>query len=132
MIRILVIDDEPDFNSLMVEHFTRMGCAVDTAETGELGFEKIRVKRPDIVIVDNRLPGISGIEVVKRLRAEHKHLFIVMVTVDKEEEVMAVLGPIRVDRYVKKPFRLDVLNDAVVALVAGAKKGQRTEVLDET
>ena len=87
MIRILVIDDEPDFSDLILKYFSAMGCSVDVAATGEQGLERVTEISPDILIVDNRLPGIDGIEVVRRLRAAKQDVFIVMVTIDKEDGV---------------------------------------------
>jgi two-component system OmpR family response regulator len=121
MIRILVIDDEPDFSDLILKYFSAMGCSVDVAATGEQGLERVTEISPDILIVDNRLPGIDGIEVVRRLRAAKQDVFIVMVTIDKEDGVRAALYPFAVDRFLKKPFQFSVLNDTLIEMIAAAK-----------
>ena len=128
MIRILVIDDEPAFSDLIFKYFSAMGCAVVVAATGELGLEKFTTTAPDILIVDNRMPGMDGIEVVRRLRSAKQDVFIVMVTIDKEDDVRAALYPYSVDRYLKKPFQFSELNDTLIEMIAAArnrKKGHR-------
>jgi DNA-binding response OmpR family regulator len=121
MIRILVIDDEPAFTDLIYKYFSAMGCAVEVAGTGELGLDKVAETGPDILIVDNRMPGIDGIEVVRRLRIAKQDVFIVMVTIDKEDDVRAALYPYTVDRYLKKPFQFSELNDMLIEMIAAAK-----------
>jgi two-component system OmpR family response regulator len=121
MIRILVIDDEPAFSDLILKYFSAMGCAVEAAATGEQGLQRLIETSPDILIVDNRLPGIDGIEVVRRLRAAKQDVFIVMVTIDKEDDVRAALYPFTVDRFLKKPFQFSVLNDTLIEMITAAK-----------
>ena len=125
MIRILVIDDEKAFSDLILKYFSAMGCTVDVAGTGELGLDKNKGTPPDILMVDNRLPGIDGIEVVRRIRAAKQDVFIIMVTIDKEDDVRAALYPYAVDRFLKKPFRFAELNDMLIEMIAAAKNRKK-------
>jgi DNA-binding response OmpR family regulator len=125
MIRILVIDDEKAFSDLILKYFSAMGCAVEAAATGERGLERLQEEPPDILIVDNRLPGIDGIEVVRRIRTAKADVYIVMVTIDKEDEVRAALYPFAVDRFLKKPFKFANLNDTLIEMISAAKDRQK-------
>jgi DNA-binding response OmpR family regulator len=125
MIRILIIDDEKAFSDPILKYFSAMGCAVEAVATGELGLERLQEDPPDILIVDNRLPGIDGIELVRRIRAAKADVFIVMVTIDKEDEVRSALYPFAVDRFLKKPFKFGDLNDTLIEMIFAAKDRQK-------
>jgi DNA-binding response OmpR family regulator len=125
MIRILVIDDEKSFSDLVLRYFSAMGCSMEAVASGEAGLERLKETSPDILIVDNRLPGIDGIEVIRRLRADKNDVLTLMVTIDKEDEVRAALYPLTVDRFLKKPFKFAELNDTLIEMIAAAKDRQK-------
>lgn len=104
--RILVVDDEPDLVELVRHHLTREHYEVVTAGDGETGLAEARKRLPDLVVLDLMLPGIDGLEVCRRLRADPRttHIPIVMLTA-KGEESDAVIGLAQgADDYVRKPF----------------------------
>ena len=65
--RILVVDDEPDITALVAYHLAKAGFRVSTASTGPDALKAARDERPDIVILDLMLPGISGYDVLEEL-----------------------------------------------------------------
>ena len=67
---ILVIEDEEDIAELIRYNLEREGYRVVHAESGERGLEIVRRQRPDLVLLDLMLPGIDGLEVCKRVRAD--------------------------------------------------------------
>jgi DNA-binding response OmpR family regulator len=69
--KILIIDDEPDFVKVMVTRLTTHGFDVISASDGETGFEKARKYLPDIILLDVKMPGWSGIETANRLKDNH-------------------------------------------------------------
>ena len=69
MQRILAIDDDPAVTSVLKRGLSYEGFAVDTAGSGEEGLAIARERAPDLVILDVMMPGIDGIEVLRRLRA---------------------------------------------------------------
>ena len=123
MIKALVIDDEKAFIEIAQEFLSGF-CQVSVAETAEEGLSLLKSFLPDIVVVDNQLPGLQGVGLVKQIRAT-QDAYIVMVTIDKEEEIVSSLQPEKVDRFLRKPFRRSdleqVLLDAIV--VVKRKKG---------
>lgn len=70
MVRILVVDDQDDIRLIMRTLLEAEGWRVDEAASGEEGLERVREEPPDIVVTDNQMPGLSGIEMARRLRGD--------------------------------------------------------------
>ena len=66
--RILVVDDEPQIRRSLQVNLERSGYSVETADTGEDALDAFRNRRPDVVILDLLMPGVGGVEVVRRIR----------------------------------------------------------------
>ena len=103
---IVVIEDEADIRELLSYNLEREGYSVHQAEDGEAGLSIIKENKPRLVLLDLMLPGIDGIEVCRRLRANEdtSTLPIIMLTA-KSEEIDVVLGlEVGADDYLSKPF----------------------------
>jgi two-component system phosphate regulon response regulator PhoB len=121
--RILFVDDEPDLVELVRHNLVREHYDVVTASDGEAGLAEARRKIPDLVILDLMLPGIDGLEVCRRLRADSRtqHIPIVMLTA-KGEEADAVIGLAQgADDYVRKPFGMKELIARVATRLRAAE-----------
>jgi DNA-binding response OmpR family regulator len=121
--RILVVDDEPDLVELVRHHLQREHYEVITASDGETALFEARRRVPDLVILDLMLPGIDGLEVCRRLRADARlaHIPIVMLTA-KGEESDAVIGLAQgADDYVRKPFGVKELVARVATRLRAAE-----------
>jgi phosphate regulon transcriptional regulator PhoB len=106
MTDVLVVDDEADLRALVVHHLEREGFACRTAGNGADALREARHRLPDLIVLDLMLPGVDGLEVCRRLRAEPAtaSVPIIMLTA-KMEEVDRVVGlEIGADDYVVKPF----------------------------
>lgn len=120
MTLVLVVDDEPNI-VLSLEFLMRQaGFEVVTAGDGEAALQRVAEQRPDLILLDISLPGLSGFEVLERLRAqpEHARLPIIMLTAhgrEVEREKGLALGA---DDYITKPFSTRALVDKVQALLA--------------
>jgi two-component system alkaline phosphatase synthesis response regulator PhoP len=103
---VLVVDDEKDIRDLVGFHLAQDGYALLEAETGEDGLRTAVAERPALVILDVMLPGVDGLEVCRRLRAEPVTAAIpVIMLTARASEVDRVLGlEIGADDYVVKPF----------------------------
>lgn len=109
--KILIVDDEADIRELVRLNLAREGYEILECETGEQALSLARSKEPDLVVLDLMLPGIDGMEVCKRLKADPKTapIPVVMLTAKGEEaEVVAGLE-VGADDYVAKPFSGKVL-----------------------
>ncbi|MFH2053407.1 MAG: sigma-54 dependent transcriptional regulator [bacterium] len=78
--RVLIIDDERNIRRTFQMVLSSEGFAVDLAETGEDGLARCRDHRPDVVVLDVRLPGMDGLEVLKRLHAADPDLPVIMIS----------------------------------------------------
>jgi len=104
--RVLVVEDEPDIAELVRYHLEQEGFAASVVDDGEKAFDLIRQRQPALIVLDLMLPGMSGLDVCRRLRAEPAtaRLPIVMLTA-RAAEVDRVLGlEMGADDYVTKPF----------------------------
>jgi DNA-binding response OmpR family regulator len=118
--RILVVEDERAVARGLVYGLEAEGFAVTWAETGERALEVVRAVDPHLVLLDIRLPGISGFDVCRRLRAQGWRMPVLMLTA-RDDEVDVVLGlEIGADDYVTKPYSLRALVSRIRALVRRA------------
>jgi len=129
--RVLIVEDEQALNLLLRYNLESEGFDVDIVDRGDEAEVRIQENVPDLLILDWMLPGVSGIEICRRLRAraETKQLPILMLTARGEEsERVRGLGT-GADDYVVKPFSLPELLARVHALLRRAKPEQTMKVL---
>lgn len=106
--RILVMDDAPQIRRVLKATLTGAGYEVLTAASGEEGLEQFRRERPDLVIADLALPGISGVEVCQRLRAASPVPILVLSVREREADKIQALDA-GADDYLTKPFAMGEL-----------------------
>jgi len=110
--KILVVDDEEQVRSLLVEHFQREGFVVLEAADGEEALQAVRRTRPDLVVLDVGLPGMDGLQVLRRIRREDPGIGVIIVS-GKSESVVAKTLEAGALGYFLKPFDLERLSQAV-------------------
>jgi two-component system phosphate regulon response regulator PhoB len=105
-VKVLVVEDERDIAALVSYHLTKEGYRVRTAETGQEALSAITTERPDLVILDLMLPGLSGYEVLSemRRRPESASLPVVVLTARRDEADRVKGLELGADDYVTKPF----------------------------
>ncbi|HEY3142479.1 MAG TPA: response regulator transcription factor [Acidimicrobiales bacterium] len=106
--RVLVVDDEPPILRALATNLRVRGYDVDLAATGEEALQLAARHRPDVVILDLGLPGISGVEVIDGLRGWSTMPIIVLSARGAEQDKVAALDA-GADDYVTKPFGMDEL-----------------------
>jgi DNA-binding response OmpR family regulator len=117
MHRILVVDDDTSVLSVLKRGLAYEGFAVDTAPDGAEGLRVAGERSPDLVILDIMMPGLDGLEVLRRLRAADAQLPVIMLTAkDAPADQIAGLEH-GADDYVVKPFTFEVLVARVRALL---------------
>ncbi|MDQ2906508.1 MAG: response regulator transcription factor [Ktedonobacteraceae bacterium] len=125
--RILIVDDEIEILRALQRSLAAHEFEVFTASSGEEALEAITRHRPDLMLLDLGLPGISGLEVCKRVRAESSLPIIVLSVKDTERDKVLALD-LGADDYVSKPFGInEVLARIRVALRHTAQTQAGTE-----
>ena len=114
---ILVVEDDDDVRDLLTRRLTHLGHDVLVAGSGEEALELAGASPPALVLLDIRLPGMDGWELLRRLRAEPA-------TAAAGVLVISVLDPTEnhpeVDGYLIKPFRIATIDRLVAGILSGA------------
>lgn len=114
--RVLVIEDNRDLGELVSLHLRDLGCEVSLATDGVTGLRQAQASHFDAIILDLMLPGMEGLELCQRLRAQKRYVPILMLTA-KSTEVDRVVGlEIGADDYITKPFSMRELMARVKAI----------------
>jgi DNA-binding response OmpR family regulator len=104
--KIVVIEDEPDILEIIVYNLSKEGFEVSSALDGEEGLQLVKKEVPDLVLLDLMLPGLDGIEVCRKLKADsitHSVSIIMLTAKGEESDIVLGLG-MGADDYVTKPF----------------------------
>ncbi|TAJ97890.1 MAG: sigma-54-dependent Fis family transcriptional regulator, partial [Candidatus Manganitrophaceae bacterium] len=116
--KLLVIDDDPSNCELLSLHFQCQKYEVEAALTGREGLDKVKTFVPQIILLDNRLPDMSGLSVLKEIRSIDDNTFIIIMTafIDMDTTIQAMKAG--AFEYINKPINIDELN-AVVGKIKG-------------
>jgi DNA-binding response OmpR family regulator len=102
---VLVVDDEPTIADVVARYLGRAGYRTRVASTGPQAIESALRERPDLVVLDLMLPGVDGLEVMRRLREQDRERIAVILLTAKGDESDRVIGlRLGADDYVVKPF----------------------------
>jgi two-component system phosphate regulon response regulator PhoB len=128
---ILVVEDEEPLSLLLRYNLEAEGYAVETVGRGDEADLRLRETRPDLVLLDWMLPGLSGVELCRRLRVrpETADLPILMLTARGEEDECIRGLSVGADDYVVKPFSVPELMARVKAILRRARPEAIHEVL---
>lgn len=124
--KILVVDDEPDLVDTIQCRLEWSHYKVITARNGKEGLEKAITEKPDLVLLDIRMPVMNGHEVLERMRKHHvlKDTPVIMVTGFCDAQDIATASSFGIEDYVAKPFDLTELVEKIAAIL---KKKTLTE-----
>lgn len=112
--KILVIDDKPEMTWLLKRALTEEGYEVETAHDGQEGLRQTHVFRPDLIVLDVMMPGMGGLDMLRRLRQFSDVPVIILTAVNTEDDKVYGLN-IGADDYVTKPFALRELKARIQA-----------------
>ena len=130
--RVMVVEDEGALVTLLRYNLEAAGFQVETIEDGEEADLRLREYVPDLLLLDWMLPGLSGIEICRRLRAraQTKNLPIIMLTARGEESERVRGLAIGADDYVVKPFSVPELMARINSMLRRANPSSVTNVLE--
>ncbi len=116
MARLLIVDDEEDVREFAANFFRKRKIDTATADCGEAALEKIKTECPELILLDIRMGGISGIETLEEIRKFNQQLKVIMVTGTRPEENEAHELCIQLGAcgYVHKPLQLHELEQIVM------------------
>ena len=126
--RILVVDDEEQIRALVGSYLRDAGFEVNDVATGEAALERLREHSPDLIVLDVRLPGIDGLEVLRQVRRS-SDVYVIMLTARSEETDRLIGLEVGADDYVTKPFSP---RELVARVKAVLRRGRQPNSVDET
>jgi len=111
--RILIVDDDPQLRLSFEKLLTDEGHTVETASTGEAGIASVRHSVPDLVVMDIRMPGMSGLEALQRMLAIDPKLTIIIMTAYGTTDTAIEATKLGAYDYVLKPFNIPEVLDLI-------------------
>src|SRR5256886_1809083 len=117
--RVLFVDDEEQIRKLLSTWLTRHGYEVTVANDGWEALKAIRTKAPDLVIADVNRPNMNGLELTRRLRADHRtaRIPVIMLSARKQADDVLTGYAEGADEYIPKPVEMAVLAAKVEVLI---------------
>lgn len=129
--KVQIIEDEEDIVELLRYNLRKNGYDTNVAMSGEEGIESVRRNKPDLILLDLMLPGVSGLEVCKVLKTneETQKTPIIMVSAKGEENDIVTGLEMGADDYITKPFSPKILLARVEAVL---RRGANAQTEDKT
>ncbi len=119
--RILVVEDDQDILQLNTAVLSQAGYVVETAANGALAWDLLQLETFDLLVTDNEMPGMTGVELLKKLRADRMVLPIIMATGAEPREEFARDPWLRPTATLLKPYTLDELLGVVRVVLSAAE-----------
>src|SRR5437773_3323895 len=132
--KILIVEDEASLVEVLSYNLQREGYEVAVAKEGREGLRKAQMQLPDLVLLDLMLPGLSGLDICRELRAAPRTaaISILMLTAKGEESDQVVGFAVGADDYVTKPFSVKVLMQRIKVLLRRAENPEPAAELIES
>lgn len=119
-LHILVVDDDPMVVEVLCAHYSVLGFSVSSAADGADGLRAMDMHKPDIVLCDRLMPGLSGAELLKVVRErgpEWQALIFVFVTALTDRRDHFAMMPLHPDGYLHKPIDFEIADRALVLIL---------------
>ncbi|KYG29261.1 two-component system response regulator [Alkalihalobacillus trypoxylicola] len=105
--KILIVDDQYGIRVLLCEIFKKDGYQVFEAANGVLALEAIHKENPSLVLLDMKIPGMDGLEILKKLKETHPHIKVIMMTAYGELNLINEALESGAEAHFSKPFDID-------------------------
>ncbi len=120
--KLLVVDDQMGVRRLLFEAFKEEDCEVELAGSGQEAIDKFKTARPDLILMDMKMPGLNGLEALYEIKKTDDSVPVIMMTAYGELEIMAEAMKLGVKEYVIKPFDINELRDLVKKMLKAGQK----------
>ena len=114
--KVLVVDDEPSIADLLYEDLSEAGYDCTKAATGEDALMRLSQNPCDVMLLDLNLPGISGMDVLREVRASHSETAIIVITAAGDAQTAVEAMKNGAIDYITKPFELEMVNNSIEAV----------------
>lgn len=118
--KILLIDDDAELSQMLTQFLSKEGFQITTADNGETGLQKALNGGFDLILLDIMLPGIDGLQLLQRLRQQHRNTAVLMLTARGDDDDRVKGLELGADDYLAKPFYPKELLARVKALLRRA------------
>ena len=115
MPQLMIVDDEQDVREYLKNFFKRRKIDVITAESAEEAISLIAANQPDLMLLDIRMTGMNGIEMLKKLRASGNQVKVILVTGVEDKETLQSASELNVLNCLHKPLILEELEKEVLS-----------------
>jgi DNA-binding response OmpR family regulator len=120
---VLIVEDEKLLARTLSRAMKEAGYRTITVGTAEQAEKQLGASRFDLMVLDNRLPRLSGIELLSKVRDENQEMKVILMTAFDSRDVKTDARRLKVDRYLKKPFDLERMLAHVTELIGGPEEG---------
>lgn len=127
--KVLVVDDERPIRETLDMFLQEKGYEVLTAESGERGLEVARAERPDIVLLDVRLPGMDGLEVLRQIAASSPSTSVIMITAHHDMDIAIRAVKLGAYECIHKPLDVEELDVCLRKVAENLRLADRLENL---
>ena len=119
---LLIVEDEPKIQRFLQSFFESRGLTVYAVGSGEEALKALS-KKPTVVLLDVKMPGMGGIETLRTIRTTHPKLPVIMATAVGEEQIVRQALDAGAYDYVMKPFNLEYLETVVLTKILLGMEG---------
>ncbi|MFB9330677.1 MULTISPECIES: response regulator [Paenibacillus] len=121
--KVLIVDDQNGIRVLLMEVFSSEGYNTFQASNGKLALEIVRSESPDLVLLDMKIPGMDGLEILKHVKAINKDIKVIMMTAYGELDMIKEATDHGALMHFTKPFDIDEMRIAVNMQLRGKGSG---------
>ncbi|GIQ69817.1 response regulator [Xylanibacillus composti] len=111
--KVLIVDDQNGIRVLLVEVFSSEGYETFQASNGKLALEIVKKEKPDLVLLDMKIPGMDGLEILKHIKSIDSDAKVIMMTAYGELDMINEATALGALMHFTKPFDIDELRMAV-------------------
>jgi DNA-binding NtrC family response regulator len=115
--KILLIDDDEWIRDSLSLFFEGEGCHLLACEAAEEAMGILKEQDCDIIIADYRLPGMDGLEFLKRIQETHPHAMKILITAYKDEKVISEAIRVGIQDFIEKPFTTKTIEESLSRLI---------------